>query len=109
MNPMQAAIQAGYSESTARTHVYSWPKTAEARAEILQALNGVGIDQHFLAKHLKRRIAKGDVRAMALAGRWRGYDRAWALEPGPPRQVLKGIAQVNGGAVNHPRCRGRRG
>jgi hypothetical protein len=81
MNPMQAAIQAGYSESTARTHVYSWPETAEARAEILQALNGVGTDQHFLAKHLKRRTAKGDVRAMALAGRWRGYDRAWALDP----------------------------
>jgi hypothetical protein len=88
MNPMQAAIQAGYSETTARTHVYSWPETAEARAEILQALDTEGIEPHFLAKHLKRRIVKGDVRAMALAGRWRGYDRAWALEPGPPREVF---------------------
>lgn len=83
-----AAIQAGYSESTARTHVYSWPETAEARAEILQALDAEGIDHHFLAKHLKRRIAKGDVKAIQLAGRWRGYDRAWATEPGPQREVF---------------------
>jgi hypothetical protein len=83
-----AAIQAGYSESTARTHVYSWPEVAEARAEILQALDGEGVDQTFLAKHLKRKIIKGDVRAMALAGRWRGYERAWSLEPGAPREVF---------------------
>ena len=63
MNPMQAAIEARYSESTARTHVYSWPETTEARAEILQALNAEGIDRHFLAKHLRKRIVKGDVRA----------------------------------------------
>lgn len=85
---MQAAIQAGYSVSTARTHVYSWPEVAEARAEILQALDAEGVDEHLLAKHLRKRIVKGDVRAMALAGRWRGYDRAWALEPGAPRQVF---------------------
>jgi hypothetical protein len=63
MNPMQAATQAGYPESTARTHVYSRPETAEARAEILDALDAEGIDQHFLAKHLRKRIVKGDVRA----------------------------------------------
>ena len=59
-----------------------------ARAEVLQALDAEGVDEGFLAKHIKKQIAKGDVRAMALAGRWRGYDRAWATEPGPPREVF---------------------
>ncbi len=88
MTAKDAAIQAGYSESTARTHVYSWPETSLARAEILQALDSEGVDEGFLAKHLKKQITKGDVRAMALAGRWRGYERAWALEPGAPREVF---------------------
>lgn len=69
MTAKQAAIQAGYSESTARTHVYSWPETAEARAEILQALDAEGIDQHFLAKHLRKRIVEGDVRASTFHDR----------------------------------------
>lgn len=88
MNAKDAAIRAGYSETTARTHVYQWPETVEARAEILEALDAEGVDQQFIAKQLKKRIAKGDVRAMALAGRWRGYDRAWTTRAEEPREVF---------------------
>jgi hypothetical protein len=88
LSAKDAAMQAGYSESTARTHVYRWPETVEARAEVLEALDTEGVDQRFLAKHLKKLIAKGDVRAMALAGRWRGYDRAWTTRAEEPREVF---------------------
>ena len=88
MNAKDAAIRAGYSETTARTHVYHWPETVVARAEILEALDAEGVDQHFIAKQLKKRIAKGDVRAIALAGRWRGYDRAWTTRAEEPREVF---------------------
>jgi len=81
LNPMQAAIEAGYSESAARTHVYPRPETAEARAEILHALDGEEVDGQLLAKHLKEQIIKGDVRDLLRP----------RLQPRPSRQPLRAL------------------
>lgn len=60
-----------------------WPETQLIRQEIRSALDRVGLDVTCIAENLKTAVewcdpktGKKDVRAIALAGRWRGYDAA---------------------------------